>query len=693
MNYILKNLKKSLALNIVFVSFIALWSCGNDDSDKISVTPAQPPTIDSIEPTSGQIGTSITIMGTNFNTVATANTVTFNGIAAVVTFSTSTIINTSIPEGATTGAVSVKVAGKTVEGPFFTVTLDPTAPTIASVDPNRGTAGTEVTITGTNFSEIPLENLVNFNGTAAKLTASTATTITTTVPDGASTGPITVVVDDKEGEGPEFTVLPLPTITSIDPASGTVGTSVTITGTGFSEIASDNVIEFNGMEAIVSAATTTSITFIVPEGVGIGAENITISLNGGNLVEGPEFTVISGDAAITSIDPVTGLEATIVTITGTNFSNIASDNVVSFNGTEAMVSNSTATTITTSVPAGATTGAITVSVNGGMSVTGPEFTVTAGMATVAPTFTQAIMSGVPDNLQKIQFITATIVYAVGDENAGGNGTFIESTDAGLSWSDLSTNTGVIGVDLDNLFFLDANNGWVIGELETVLKTTDGGENWTSQNTAMGSSDDLKSIFFLDANNGYVGGEEGLLYHTTDGGANWTLQPSGTTETINNIFFHNGSSGIAVTSGGNIITTADGTSWDLQADVNGAAESWKAIQFVDANNGWVVGSGGFIFKTTDGGANWTAQPNPGFDNDTDYNDIILIDTDILIGVGDHNSDDTITSFVANTVNGGATWVRDNHGLTAMVDDIELNGIDSFDGSVIITVGDDGTILRN
>ncbi|MEQ9168413.1 MAG: BspA family leucine-rich repeat surface protein [Fulvivirga sp.] len=68
-------------------------------------------------------------------------------------------------------------------------------PTITSFSPNSGSIGTSVIITGTNFSTTPANNVVTFNGTPAVVTASTANSITTTVPVGATTGKISVNVD------------------------------------------------------------------------------------------------------------------------------------------------------------------------------------------------------------------------------------------------------------------------------------------------------------------------------------------------------------------------------------------------------------------------------------------------------------------------------------------------------------------
>jgi len=76
----------------------------------------------------------------------------------------------------------------------FRNTIATAAPTITSFSPTAGNVGTSVTINGTNFDTTPANNTVLFNGTAAVVTASTATSLTITVPTGATTGKISVTV-------------------------------------------------------------------------------------------------------------------------------------------------------------------------------------------------------------------------------------------------------------------------------------------------------------------------------------------------------------------------------------------------------------------------------------------------------------------------------------------------------------------
>ncbi len=72
-------------------------------------------------------------------------------------------------------------------------------PSFVKFSPNSGPPGTSITIEGTNFSQTAEYNKVTFNGTSASVTASTNTTITTTVPEDAKTGSISVLVYDLLG--------------------------------------------------------------------------------------------------------------------------------------------------------------------------------------------------------------------------------------------------------------------------------------------------------------------------------------------------------------------------------------------------------------------------------------------------------------------------------------------------------------
>jgi len=94
----------------------------------------------------------------------------------------------------------------------------------------------------------------------------------------------------------------VPTITSMSPTSGPVGTSVTINGTNFSSIPSENIVWFGGVRGTVTAASATQLTVTVPAGIDHG--NLKVSIN--------NLTAIL-DRAFVLTQPTTGLSITATT--------------------------------------------------------------------------------------------------------------------------------------------------------------------------------------------------------------------------------------------------------------------------------------------------------------------------------------------------------------------------------------------
>src|SRR5208283_3414903 len=115
------------------------------------------------------------------------------------------------------------------------------APAVTGISPAAGplAGGTPVTITGTGFTGA---TAVTFSATAAaSYTINSATSITATSPAGPA-GTVDITVTTAKGTSPtsaadQFT-FGNPTVTAISPAVGPLGggTSVTITGTGFTGV-------------------------------------------------------------------------------------------------------------------------------------------------------------------------------------------------------------------------------------------------------------------------------------------------------------------------------------------------------------------------------------------------------------------------------------------------------------------------
>ena len=160
-------------------------------------------------PSSGPIGTPVTIYGTGFSATPTSNTVKFNGTTATVLTASTTVLTTTVPAGATTGTISVKVAGITAtSAASFTVGAG-SAPTLSSFSPAVAGYGETVSLTGTNYDTTLINNHVAFTAAIGVVATATTTTITVPVPGSAQTGPISVsTAQGKATSAVEFFVAP-----------------------------------------------------------------------------------------------------------------------------------------------------------------------------------------------------------------------------------------------------------------------------------------------------------------------------------------------------------------------------------------------------------------------------------------------------------------------------------------------------
>jgi unsaturated rhamnogalacturonyl hydrolase len=172
------------------------------------------PTITSLSPATGPVGTAVTITGTNFGTTQGTGTVTFNGTLGTPSSWSATSVVVPAPSGATTGSVVVTAGGAKSNAVTFTVIP---APAISALSQISGPVGTFVTITGANFGASQGMSAVTFNGAAGSPLSWSATSIIVPVPSAASTGPVVVSMSSLASNGVTFTVLPLvlPTQTQV----------------------------------------------------------------------------------------------------------------------------------------------------------------------------------------------------------------------------------------------------------------------------------------------------------------------------------------------------------------------------------------------------------------------------------------------------------------------------------------------
>ncbi|MCC6748175.1 MAG: IPT/TIG domain-containing protein [Deltaproteobacteria bacterium] len=353
------------------------------------------PTISGFSPTEGPTGTEVTITGTNFST-AGFNLVKFNGATATVSAATATELKVTVPDDATTGKVTVHngSALATSSGVFTvtgsTVKPPDSPPIITNFSPMNGPVGTVVTITGSGFVATPTSNTVTIGGALATVTAASPTSLSATVPAGAVTGPISVsTLRGTFTTKANFTVAQAPEAPETPIAIAVNATQVNLSwgpvkeATGYNLYRSETPgVALTQANRITAAPVPSSPYADKGLTTGTAYYYVITAVNAhGESRASKEVSAVPtlpppAPPAIASFSPTNGTVGTAVTITGSYFSPIATNNTVLFGGgVPAVVSTATATSLSVTVPAGATTGELTVTTASGTAKSASPFVV------------------------------------------------------------------------------------------------------------------------------------------------------------------------------------------------------------------------------------------------------------------------------------------------------------------------------
>jgi photosystem II stability/assembly factor-like uncharacterized protein len=212
------------------------------------------------------------------------------------------------------------------------------------------------------------------------------------------------------------------------------------------------------------------------------------------------------------------------------------------------------------------------------------------------------------------------------------------------------------INYNDIFFVDQNNGWVIGGSSKILHTTDGGNTWETQEVEGGKLHYLSSVHFPNTQLGYAVGADFSFIRTTNGGKLWideTLTPlPAFTMGYNSVFFKDNQNGWLTNNKGYVSYTRDGgISWN--GSNIGSKLDLTAVFFINNMKGWVIAKNHLVFHTTDGGISWNQQKinNTSCDSTTFFNNLFFInDQDGWIVSGTTNFGATIY----HTTNGGVEW---------------------------------------
>jgi len=174
-------------------------------------------------------------------------------------------------------------------------------PLITSIQPKDPIPGDLVTITGSGFGTVAADVKVAIGTQVMALLSVKPNEITFRLPEGVTEAALTLAIKeliasntDPQGANikPKPVTAATPTFTALSPSSGKAGDIVTLTGTNFSTVLQENIVQFTGalsgapVNAVVKTATSTTITVEVPSGAVTGLVNISVKNTFATLIAG-----------------------------------------------------------------------------------------------------------------------------------------------------------------------------------------------------------------------------------------------------------------------------------------------------------------------------------------------------------------------------------------------------------------------
>jgi photosystem II stability/assembly factor-like uncharacterized protein len=170
----------------------------------------------------------------------------------------------------------------------------------------------------------------------------------------------------------------------------------------------------------------------------------------------------------------------------------------------------------------------------------------------------SLNSSTTNRLYSVYFTDINTGYAVGQ-----SGTILKTIDGGSNWTPQTSGSTKL---LYSVFFVNADTGYIVGGGGTILETNNGGFTWI--NKPSGTQADLYSIYFK-GKTGYIVGYYWdvslwtpsylVVLKTINGGIDWTptIKPIGINWDLRSVYFTDSITGYAVGSGGTIIKTTTG----------------------------------------------------------------------------------------------------------------------------------------
>ncbi|WP_439882522.1 DUF7619 domain-containing protein [Pontibacter sp. MBLB2868] len=256
----------------------------------------QPPVVREFSPIEGIVGSTVTIEG-NSLTTDWLQSISLGSETCEIISATGTTAVVKVPQGAVSGKFEIITKGGEVNSTKQFVVWH--QPVISGLSSYLDKVGATITISGENFASEALRNIVLFEKVQAQVLESSATQLKVRVPAGVSIANVAVETPGGKATTPKpFEVIPAPVLFSFSPASGPVGTEVTLVGENFLAIGIQDTLTLNGDKVQLLSSASDKFTIRIPRGASTG--KVKVAGIGGYSVSTTDFVVeeLSAEEAI-----------------------------------------------------------------------------------------------------------------------------------------------------------------------------------------------------------------------------------------------------------------------------------------------------------------------------------------------------------------------------------------------------------
>ncbi|MFH1826105.1 MAG: hypothetical protein ABH823_02285 [bacterium] len=254
------------------------------------------------------------------------------------------------------------------------------------------------------------------------------------------------------------------------------------------------------------------------------------------------------------------------------------------------------------------------------------FLFSVDMSFAAGSWTAQLNSAVDPQFNAVYFVSESTGEAVGD-----GGHIYQTSNRGATWT-AHRHSQLVTTDLNDVYFYTSGLGWAVGDDKVILKYAGSTDTWTQMTVTDDNNFDITSVHFVSDLVGWATPDlckSGCLDNfvnilkTIDGGVNWTADTIRNTDESSlianyfyDVYFVDANTGWLVGKSNEnkakIFGTVDaGLTWTDMGPADLSGVEFRGVYAADSSNVWVAGGNstgniGYIYHSSDGGATWSLQ---------------------------------------------------------------------------------------